>query len=246
MCLNCLPTCKFNSVTVTHKKVKGKTTDSDKAQQPNSSATENNSQKNIDTGKRQFLAGTGVLAASVALPAPKKRTPKTVTSPPGSISHDHFNSKCTACHLCVAKCPTCVLQPTAFHYGLSGMMQPRMNFKEGFCAPDCTECSTVCPTGAITEITARQKWGIQIGVATFDEKRCVVTVDGEDCGICAMRCPMRAIRMVRYKKDYRLIPKVDPSRCTGCGICEYVCPVEGCKKGITVKGHTKHKQTQFI
>ncbi|HSH50683.1 MAG TPA: 4Fe-4S binding protein, partial [Bacteroidales bacterium] len=64
-------------------------------------------------------------------------------------SIEHFNSVCTACHLCVSACPTHVLQPAYTDYGLIGFMQPVMDNHAGFCNFDCVKCGEVCPTGAI-------------------------------------------------------------------------------------------------
>ncbi|MFQ6065590.1 MAG: ATP-binding protein [Candidatus Bathyarchaeia archaeon] len=42
------------------------------------------------------------------------------------------------------------------------------------------------------------------------------------CGICAIRCPMRAITVKRNKQP----AKVDRERCIGCGVCYPTCPAE--------------------
>ena len=70
-------------------------------------------------------------------------------APPGARSLSQLHAKCTACHLCVSKCPTHVLQPAIAEYGLQGVMQPVMRFDKGYCLYDCTLCGEVCPTGAI-------------------------------------------------------------------------------------------------
>jgi len=47
---------------------------------------------------------------------------KVFISPPGSISIDNFNKNCTACYLCVTRCPSSVLQPAVLQYGLLGII----------------------------------------------------------------------------------------------------------------------------
>lgn len=240
MCLNCLPTCTLNSIGITRKKVKsGEISETSHPNTASKESTGKTAKNEPDKSKRQFLAGAGILATSAVLPSPKSSPKPRVASPPGSISHEHFNSKCTACHLCVAKCPTGVLQPASFEYGISGMMQPKMDFDAEFCQFSCTVCSEVCPTGAITKISSKQKEVTQIGIARFNDKRCVVLTDGEDCGACARHCPTQAVHMVPYSKDYRKIPKVEDHLCIGCGACEHKCPVEG-EKAIIVEPIAVH------
>ena len=51
--------------------------------------------------------------------------------------------------MCVANCPTHVLQPSYLQLGLKGFMKPRMDFATKYCLYDCHRCAEVCPTGAI-------------------------------------------------------------------------------------------------
>lgn len=44
------------------------------------------------------------------------------------------------------------------------------------------------------------------------------------CGACADCCGASAIKMVQDKEGF-LYPRIDQSKCTGCGRCEQVCPV---------------------
>ena len=69
---------------------------------------------------------------------------KTHITPPGSISDKNMYSHCTACQLCVAECPNQVLRPST---DLKHFMQPESSYERGYCRPECTRCSEVCPTG---------------------------------------------------------------------------------------------------
>ena len=82
---------------------------------------------------------------------------KSAVSPPGSQSIERFNRICTACNLCVSACPTQVLQPSFFEYGITGMFQPRFDNSAGYCNFDCTRCGEVCPTGAILPLKKRRE-----------------------------------------------------------------------------------------
>ncbi|NBI64458.1 4Fe-4S dicluster domain-containing protein [Clostridiales bacterium] len=44
------------------------------------------------------------------------------------------------------------------------------------------------------------------------------------CGACADRCGARAIKLVQDKEGF-LYPRIDKSKCTGCGRCKQVCPI---------------------
>lgn len=158
-------------------------------------------------------------------------------TPPGAKSQERFNSLCTACHLCVSACPTQVLQPTYFLYGLTGFLQPRMDYITNFCNFECTLCGEVCPTGAIQRITKEEKKQIQLGKSYFVKENCIVYTMNTACGACSEHCPTKAVNMVPYK-DKLTIPEVNNKICVGCGACEYACPTD--PKSIYVDGNPVH------
>ncbi|MFC2138633.1 4Fe-4S binding protein [Bacteroidota bacterium] len=163
-------------------------------------------------------------------------------TPPGSIDINHFTSKCTACSLCVSACPTRVLQPSFLEYGFLGIMQPHMEFKSGFCNYDCIKCTEVCPTGAILPQELEPKKLIQLGIAKFVKKNCIVETKGKDCGACSEHCPTKACHMVPYK-DTVVIPEVTEDLCIGCGACEHVCPAEP-YLAIYIEANKEHKEAE--
>jgi ferredoxin len=217
-----------------------------------------------DTSKRNFLVSSLAMLfgisrfskgsdGNVPEPAQETRIPEDrefpVVSPPGSLSVDRFNNACTACTLCVGVCPTHVLQPSLFEYGIGGFLQPRMDFHSGFCNFDCTACGDVCPTGAIMPLTVDEKHVTQIGVVKFEMENCVVYTDNTSCGACSEHCPTRACDMVPYKGELT-IPQVDQDTCIGCGACEYICPTRP-YRAIYVDGNRRHMtadrpQTQAV
>ena len=201
-----------------------------------------------DQGRRSFLIGAalatgtaamaqaqmkvdGGLAAIEGKQAPKRQTPIT---PPGSVSARHMQRHCTACQLCVSACPNQVLRPST---ALSHFMQPTMSFEVGYCRPECTRCSQVCPAGAIQPITKEEKTAIHVGHAVWIKDNCVVLTDGVSCGNCARHCPTGAIVMTQTGETTR--PVVSEEQCIGCGRCEYLCPVRP-ESAISVKGLQTH------
>lgn len=211
-----------------------------------------------DTSKRDFMGKamvTGLALAgirkgspaqdhTVLLPGDIPNNRQYPVSPPGSVSLEHFNDRCTACHLCVTACPTGVLQPSLMEYGLSGFMQPHMDFTVEYCNYECTICSQVCPTSAIMPMTVEDKKLTQTGQVNLILEKCVVVTDNTACGSCSEHCPTQAVTMIPYENaiyDEELtIPEIRPDYCIGCGACEFACPVRP-YPAIFVDGHTVHK-----
>ena len=177
----------------------------------------------------------GGLSAIAPKVPPRRQKPIT---PPGSLSATNLAQHCTGCQLCVAQCPNHVLRPSTDDWLTA--MQPVMSYERGYCRPECTRCSNVCPTSAIRPISQEEKTSIQIGHAVWNREQCVVLTDGVECGNCARHCPSQAITMVALNSEplSPMIPTVNESRCIGCGACEYVCPAR--PSAIHVEGHEVH------
>lgn len=208
-----------------------------------------------DQGRRSFLVGTALAAGTAAMaqvdmkvdgglaviaekPIPKRETPIT---PPGSISARHMQQHCTACQLCVTACPNHVLRPST---DLMHFMQPVMSFEIGYCRPECTRCSEVCPTGAIQPINKFEKTAIHVGHAVWVKDNCVVLTKGVSCGACARHCPTGAILMVEHQHNGQtvMIPSLpEPNKCIGCGKCENLCPSRDFN-AIYVEGNIVHQK----
>lgn len=204
----------------------------------------------VDSSKRQFLfiagmtavGGTNKLLASTGFlkTQPNKIDRKTAIMPPGALDISHFSSKCTSCHLCVSKCPSQVIKPSLLEYGVGGIMQPLLNFDNGFCNYDCTDCTDICPTGALIPMDKETKNHNQMGIVQLDLDKCIVVKDNTNCGACSEHCPTQAVSMKAWKGALT-IPQIDQSICVGCGGCEYICPALP-TKAIYVEGIEKQNQ----
>ncbi|MDO5566132.1 MAG: 4Fe-4S binding protein, partial [Planctomycetia bacterium] len=165
---------------------------------------------------------------------------KTAIVPPGAVSLRHFDRCCTACQLCVSACPNHVLQPSS---RLKNLMKPEVSFDRGWCRPECTECSQVCPTGAIRFLSTADKSSQQIGHSVWTKERCIVLTDDVQCDNCARHCPAEAIQMVLSdpkNPNSKKIPVIDEEKCIGCGACEFLCPARPVS-AIHVEGHERHR-----
>lgn len=244
-CMDCIGKCHKNAITYTHPP---------RQQQAGAPKRDKVSEEQIDGARRSFLTVTTLLAATTFLKAQEKKVdgglavieekkiPNRTTSltPPGSLSGRNFANHCTACQLCVSVCPNHVLRPSG---GLARLMQPEMSYERGYCRPECTKCSEVCPAGAIRPVTVADKSSIQIGHAIYLYDNCVVNTDGVECGNCARHCPTAAIQMlpaIASDPESLKLPVVNIERCIGCGACENLCPARPFS-AIYVEGHQSHR-----
>ncbi len=142
--------------------------------------------------------------------------------PPGALLEDRFVAVCTGCGECLKVCPNNALHPAFLEAGLDGIYTPRLVPRIGYCEELCNFCGRVCPTQAIRSLEVEEKRLIQIGVAHIDKTRCIAHDTDKICIVCNEQCSYHAILLDEKKR-----PRVDEDKCTGCGICENKCPVEG-------------------
>jgi ferredoxin len=193
--------------------------------------------------RRNFLTSIAVLPAAALSgqePEHAAHRNRRAVLPPGAGSLARFQNLCTACQLCVANCPDQVLRPSITQHGLAGFLQPYQDFNVSFCSYNCSNCSQICPTGAIRSITVEQRRLVRTGVAEFIPDLCVVKTAGTACGACNEHCPTQAVHMVPWENNLT-IPVVEPALCIGCGGCEFICPVRP-HRAIVVNGLPVHER----
>jgi polyferredoxin len=203
-----------------------------------------------DLGRRRTI--TGIAAGAVAVPLMRANTGlgksrnERLLRPPGALDEPEFLSRCIRCGECMKVCPNNALQPTLVEAGLEGLWTPTLVPRIGYCEPSCVLCSEVCPTGAIWQITPKEKgWvvgvgaaqnqPIRLGTAFYDRGRCLPWAMATDCIVCEEWCPVSPKAI--YVEEAEVVdsagktktlkqPRVDPSKCVGCGACEYACPLQ--------------------
>ena len=253
VCGDCIDNCKFGALKYSFSRDSSFSRVSRISRNSSESSSSNKKTETTDPSKRSFLIATalvstaalaqeakhvdGGLADIIEKKAPERQTP---VVPPGARSLKNITSKCTGCQLCVSECPNGVLRPSG---DLFSLMQPVMSFERGYCRPECTRCSDVCPAGAIKPLDEIEKSSIQIGHAVVAVDFCISAKGESECGNCARHCPAGAIEMVPSDPDDDLspsVPAVNENACIGCGACEHLCPVRPLS-AIHVEGHEVHK-----
>lgn len=236
MCLDCLDTCPSSAIDLRFrwkksgkKKVSAEKTDA---------ATDGVHTMN----RRAFITSMAFMAGSLSLnAAPKLRSITSKSSgmpapvPAGSKSIAHLHENCIACQLCVQSCPNNVLKASS---RLDSFLQPRMVFDKGYCDPECTVCSNVCPAAVIQPVTVEQKKSISVGYAVLNREICTL------CNTCADNCPKNAIIPIADDGGKKAGYAVLAERCVGCGLCEYNCPAAP-EKAIKVVGYEVHREVKI-
>ncbi len=191
-----------------------------------------------DPGRRQALASLGAAIAGVGLlgsDALASREHPHLIRPPGA-RENNLPSKCIRCGECMRACPTSALQPALAEAGLAGLWTPLLVPRLGYCDYSCNACGQVCPVEAIPPLSLEDKREQVIGQAYIDQNRCIPWADYQDCIVCEEMCPVpdKAVKLEQVEvsnAEGELVsvqrPYVIRELCTGCGICEYKCPVNG-------------------
>jgi polyferredoxin len=227
----------------------------------------------VNLTRRAVLAsaGAGLLAIPVLRAAtnPDRAPDPALVRPPGSLPEREFLSRCIRCGECMNVCPNNALHPTLLQAGAEGIWSPMLIPRIGYCEPTCVLCSQGCPTGAIDEITEKEKaWvppsdgskrggpPIRIGTAFYDLGRCLPHAMAKECIVCEEWCPttpksiyFEEAEAVTRDGEYVYLkrPRVDPDLCVGCGACTYACPVKGAPAiYITAVGETRNPHNRIL
>ncbi len=133
--------------------------------------------------------------------------------PPGALDEEAFLAACTKCGDCASACPHGAIVPAPARFGPAGLT-PTIIPMASACqmCPD-TPCITSCEPRAL-----RIEQPLRMAEARIQPWACLAH-QGTFCSVCVERCPVPgAMELVDGK------PIIDASICTGCGVCQYVCP----------------------
>lgn len=137
--------------------------------------------------------------------------------PPGARPEKEFLASCIQCGQCAQVCPyRSIKLQTGLNLFDSGTPQ--------IFPPDvpcylCMRCSPVCPSGALEDVSIDD---VRIGKARLDQKTCFTWLDTVVCRSCFENCPLKGSAIVLERGIYPAVT----DKCTGCGVCEYVCPAK--------------------
>jgi ferredoxin-type protein NapF len=143
--------------------------------------------------------------------------------PPGSVAEEHFSGVCIRCGNCAQACPARIIQADLGGHGLPGLLAPVLSFERDHCRKDCSRCTQVCPSGAITRLTLTEKNRRIIGLAKLNLDACWLA-NGRECTACIRACPYDALAVRSTDGGFSTAPVLDLKKCNGCGACVAACP----------------------
>ncbi len=152
-----------------------------------------------------------------APPAPIRRPPS--LRPPGTMHELILVDTCIRCGKCVEVCPADAIYALGADWGTAAGT-PAIDARRQPCVLcDGLQCTQVCPSGALQPLYNNKD--VRMGLAILDAATCV-TYLGQTCDACFKACP--APGAIVIAADGRVHVEEEP--CTGCGLCEHVCPTD--------------------
>ncbi len=135
-----------------------------------------------------------------------------IVRPPGAVEEARFVEACDACGACKDACPHDAIRGLDDRHGpLRGT--PTIRAIDAPCQMcDGFPCVAACDRGALLATAPTR-----IGVATIRQFDCLAS--GSFCSTCVERCPAPGAIEAPAGR-----PTIVEDRCTGCGICQHVCP----------------------
>jgi len=169
--------------------------------------------------RRALLSGGFLKRPSASPSTPESQSRRQafpVLRPPGAIAEATFLAGCTRCGDCIRVCPHQAIRLAPERLRVAAGT-PIIDPAEQPCLMCVdTPCITACSPGVLKRPASAAV--PRIGVARISTVDCLAH-QGTTCSSCSERCPVEgAIKLTRGR------PQVVAEACTGCGICQHVCP----------------------
>jgi len=178
--------------------------------------------------RRLFIAGITGTVAGITLPRISFLSSSNNYRPPGALPEPEINLVCARCGNCSSVCPTNIIRPSEDARNIIGLLTPVVDFSDSYCLPECTLCSDVCPSGAITKFKKEEKRNLFITSVNINVDQCWLQQQ-KDCNLCRFHCSYEAIEIRKTSGYLIALPVLDESKCVGCAACKIVCPAEAIK-----------------
>ncbi len=139
--------------------------------------------------------------------------------PPGALLEEQFLDKCTRCNECAKVCPEEAIIQFVGEDSVNHLT-PMLNLRKSACVLcEGFPCVKACEPAALVMPSSAKE--VKMGTAVINQKLCHAWADGADCDYCVKECPFPQEAI--YLDDNRH-PVVNEEICTGCGLCENICP----------------------
>jgi ferredoxin-type protein NapG len=136
-----------------------------------------------------------------------------VLRPPGAIEEEAFLAGCTLCNACLEACPHDAIRPAPARFRRAAetpMIDPIQQ--------PCWMCADLPCIAVCEPRVLRFDLPKKMGSARIDAVLCW-PYQGRACSKCVEACPVPGAIAVDGNK-----PKIVDANCTGCGVCQFVCP----------------------
>ena len=133
--------------------------------------------------------------------------------PPWALAEAAFVARCDGCAACIEACPGQILKQDSAGY-------PRVDFGRGEC-DFCGACVDTCSPRALSRGYGERPWSL----TAFVDRGACLAGHQVACRRCADPCADGALR-IRPRVGGFSVPEIDVGRCSGCGACFPVCPVQ--------------------
>ncbi|USN99617.1 MAG: 4Fe-4S dicluster domain-containing protein [Phycisphaeraceae bacterium] len=164
-------------------------------------------EKRIDAVDRSMRQAT--------TPPPKPPLP-VLHRPPGAVDEIAFTAQCTKCDACLRACPAGAIKHAGAFFGKAAgtpIIEPRDKA--------CVMCDELpCVAACVSEGASVLHPALppKMGTARIIRPSCL-PYNGTSCDACVQACPVEGAIELRGG-----VPVIHERVCTGCGLCQQVCP----------------------